>query len=144
MTEVVATTDRRMFELARQLSEANSREAEAKASRIELEEQMAEHLKFSRIEGAQTFNVSGDFGSASVVCNQPVSSKVHEDEVPAVKKAMGKKAFDSAFKVKHSISSAGLAALKKDNHDVYLVACQAVEKRPGKVSVKIKTLIVNP
>lgn len=138
----VASQDRRVFELARKLAEAKRAEDEARAARVMIEEEVVEALGFARQAGSESYDVAGEFGLAKITLRQNVYTKVDEKRLPTVKKALGPKRFKQLFRVKHEVNARGFRELEEEDRDVYLVAADAIQRTPGKVSVEIKTLEV--
>jgi hypothetical protein len=137
-----ASPDRRLFELARSLSEAKRDEAEAKKKRISVEEEIAKATGFSKPSGSQSYAVSGEFGAAKLTLKQPVTMAVVQDEIAEVKKKIGAAAFKKAFRTKIDVNAKGIAELENSNRDLWLIAMEAITKTPGKVSVELKSLEV--
>lgn len=143
MAEALVGGDRRTFELIRRLNEARAREDAARAERVAIEEEVITATGFGKSEGSQTYGVTIDgVGSTKFTMKQPVRSSVQQGEIPNVKRQMGKAAFEKAFRTKYEVNSSGLKALERENRDLYLLACEAIVKTPGKVAVEVKNLVV--
>jgi hypothetical protein len=141
MTEV-ATPERRLFELSCQLETAQKAEEFAKEQRIRVEEEIVKATGFSKPAGSQSFATDGAFGSAKLTLKQNVYVSVIEDRIPAVKKSLGSNLFWRCFSTKHAPVAKAIAALEKSNRDLYLEAAVVIQRKPGKVSVELKTLVV--
>lgn len=133
--------DPRFLELAIALSEAKDAESKASAARIQVEEQIIKHLGFKKEEGSESFDTSTDRGKCKLTLKQPVNRKVSgEEHLPSIKKALGKKRFDSVFRQKFEVVKKGFDALKAEDRDLFLLACRAITSTPGKVGVEIKNI----
>ena len=122
------------------LSIAKRKETAAREFRIKCEEDVIEASGFEKAEGSETYSFEHDDLAAKFEIKRPISVSVDEDAIPDLKKALGKKRFESVFKTKHSVVAKGLKDLEKTDHDAWLAVQQVLTRKPGKIAVTIKNL----
>lgn len=121
--------DEKLIILAQELYEAKRNEDRAKATRIELEEQLAELIE-SPEEGSKTVKVGGDYGF-KVTVRRGYSYKA---DVEAMEAELGKLA---PLKTKVELDEKAYKALAEDNPILHRRAQAYVVATPRKVGVTV-------
>lgn len=115
--------------LARQLADAKTAEAQAKATRLAAEDALIRATAFSKPEGQETY----DAGAFRVTLKQPLTRRVDADALRDVIATHPN--LSDAVRYKPELVAARVKALT-DEEWSWLSA--AVETKPGKVSVTLK------
>lgn len=134
--------DVKLFELARNLSLAKSEEAKATLTRVSVEVEIIKLTGFKLKSGSKTFPTTCTGGSAKLVLKQPVSVSVVEDDIPKLRKDLGRGLFGKLFKLKHSVVAKELEALKEADKEKFLLTKQSLISKPGKIGVELNKLEV--
>lgn len=112
-------------------------ENQAKAARIEAEQALIA-LVGVKAEGSSTHK--GDH--YKVMTTGTIYRKVDEAALGAVREKLSAAMFDSAFRFKPEVITAGIRYLQQNEPELYAIAAQAITATPGKPAVEVSVLAV--
>jgi len=112
-------------------------ENQAKAARIEAEQALIK-LVGVKAEGSSTHK--GE--RYKVMTTGTMYRKVDEAALGAVREKLSAAMFDSAFRFKPEVITAGIRYLQANEPELYAIAAQAITATPGKPAVEVSVLQV--
>lgn len=131
------------LEIVRKLAIAKAEEDRATERRISLEADLIDVLEFRKPEGQESYTIETPSASCKVVLKQPINASVDSDEWDRIRKTIDKKSpVHAIFVQQWKISTAEARALQEKDPATFAIAAPAITRRPGKVQVDIKQLVV--
>jgi hypothetical protein len=110
-------------------------ENQAKAARVEAE------LALIALVGVKAEGSSTHKGERyKVMTTGTMYRKVDEAALGAVRSALPAAIFDSAFKFKPEVITAGIRYLQQNEPELYAIAAQAITATPGKPAVEVSAI----
>jgi len=130
--------------LANRLSIAKRAKEIAAARVLEIEIAIVAQTNFEKPEGQETFREDDDRGACSLVLQQPITTKVDGEAWLALRRTLPPKHPGRAiFRAKYELDTKAARALQEGDADAkaaFADVSDVITRKPGKVSVEIKTL----
>lgn len=136
-----------LVELASSHVEAKRREDKAKQERIDIEEAIIALAKFKKAEGQERYEDENAIGRCVFVLKQPVSTKVDAKAWLALRRTLDKNSpIRKLFIAKYSLDLKLARALQADDKEHgesnWAKASECITRKPGKVSVEVKSVFL--
>lgn len=130
--------------LARDLAKAKSDEQSAKERRIEIEQKIIDALQFRKPEGQESFECTAPgVGSCKLILKQPINVSVDGERWDQIRKGLDRKSpVHAMFVSEWKLDLAAARDLQTKDPTTFLLAAEAITRKPGKVSVDLKQLVV--
>lgn len=129
--------------LAVRLANARATEEEAKRERIEAEEALVEAAGFRLPEGQETYSVEEDGITAKVTFKQPINNYVNSEGWLALRRTLPKDhPARGIFRQKFELVVGEARKLQEANRERFADVSSVITRKPGKIQVDIKSLVV--
>jgi hypothetical protein len=134
-----------ILDLVQKLSDAKAAQAAANARRIEAEKALIVATGFDMTEGSETYNPVDDRGSAKFILTQPINATIDQEAWRKARRSFpAQHPAKKVMKEKFSLDLQAARALQKEDHESWLIVADCVTRKPGKISVEIKSIVLGP
>jgi len=144
MTDDSGSTGPDLLVLANRLSIAKRAKEIVTARVLEIETAIVAQTKFEKSEGQETFREDDDRGACSLVLKQPITTTVDSEAWLALRRTLPPKHPGRAiFRAKYDLDVSAARALQEGDDDAkaaFAAVSGVITRKPGKVSVALKTL----
>lgn len=121
------------------LNAAKHRRDNANDEIKDLESQIVAALGFNKTEGQSTFVTKSPSGEARLTLKQPITTSVDAEKWEAVRGSLPKAVRAGLMRTKYELETKFARALQTDDRDTWSKASVAITRKPGKVSVEVKS-----
>ncbi len=128
--------------VAARMESLRAQGADIAAQIRECEERLAALTGFRKPEGQTTYDVEGSEALCRVVIKQPVTTTVDTDLWLETRKSLPKRHPARAiFAQRFQLKTKEARALQESDKEAYLAVAKCIQRKPGKLSVKVEKLV---